>query len=201
MRADNAYAHVIQELFKLTSVSTNSFFIAVYHDKSNFEHFHIIHNCNFSNTCRCSFMQTLPTKRRTENSTKLIYDIQHDYIDNLVKYFLQRGYYVVKILFGSENWKLFRENTSKYILCNIFLIVYILKLILYKIYLKVMDIKDLTQQQIPKDEWWKHSMINVSCRTDAENVISSIRNICQDLKEEFPERSGHCEGKMLPSVK
>lgn len=114
LRTDSTHALVVSELEKLTSINSNSFFIAVYHNKPNFEHLHIIHNCNFSNTCRCSFMQTFPTKRRTDKSTKLTYQLQNDYIDNLVEYLLQNGYCVVKILFGSETWKISSENHCKY---------------------------------------------------------------------------------------
>lgn len=114
------YHNTLQELTRINILTDNSFLIAIYHPKPNFEHFHLIHNCNFSNTCRCFFMQKFSTKRRTDKSTKTLYEIQNDYINNLVDYLIQDGYIILKILFGSANFEIRIENDGK--LFNILII-------------------------------------------------------------------------------
>lgn len=59
----------------------------------------------------------------------------------------------------------------------------------------------MNNKQIAKDELWKNSDITVSCKTDSQDVISSIQNINQVLQNEFDEESGHCEGNMMTPAK
>lgn len=109
-RKDNIYAFVLQKIRELKRA--NGFYFIVEHNLINFRHFHIIHNCNYSNGCRCTFLQNLPIKRRGRNSTKVLYDLDNDYIKNLFEYLLQGGYEIRKAILGSSIWTISNQNTS-----------------------------------------------------------------------------------------
>lgn len=111
-RTDQRYNFVIQKCRELTK--RDGFALFVEHDQPHFRHIHIIHNCNFANGCRCSFLQNIPIKKRTPRNSKLLYDVTDEYLQNLFDYLLQEGYSVLKTIIGQSSWALLDKTPGKY---------------------------------------------------------------------------------------
>lgn len=112
------HAFIIQKLNELKQFE--GFFIAIEHQLENFNHFHFIHNCNYSNSCRCAFFRNIPLKTRKNNSAKLICDINDEYLNNLFNYFDFSEYKYHKIFFGQQERKISNQNTGNKIYVFIF---------------------------------------------------------------------------------
>lgn len=87
---DLRYNFVVSKFRNITSI--DGFLLIIFHDKPNFEHFHVIHNCNFTNSCRCSFLKNIVKTKRQKKNSKLICDIDDDYIRSLLSYFDEDAY-------------------------------------------------------------------------------------------------------------
>lgn len=113
-RDANRHNFVVQKLRELKH--RDGFLVAIQHDLPNFRHIHLIHNCNYTNGCRCSFLSNIPFKRRTARNSKILYDLSDEYLHTLFEYFNKPGYEVLKIIFGSEIWEIFSENAGNVII-------------------------------------------------------------------------------------
>lgn len=105
VRDDARFDFVVQKLRKLDKHT--GFLIAALHNAPNFRHFHIVHNCNYTNSCRCVFLKNLPLKRRSDKYCKIIYDVDNKYLVNLIEYLLQDEY------FGGESWQYIDQTSGK----------------------------------------------------------------------------------------
>lgn len=117
---------VIQKLRSIEKFS--GFVFAVEHKIPNFEHLHIIHNCNYTNGCRCSFLQNIPVKRRKFGSIKNVFELSDEYLWNLFEYLTRERYEIIQVFVGDKSWKLLSDHASKCILKSIvctFILIYI----------------------------------------------------------------------------
>lgn len=92
-----AYNSLIQAI-RLIRRDTGFVFV-VHHKLATFEHFHVLHDCNYTcGRCRCSFLGSLPIKKRSSKNIQYVADSGNRYIDNLVYYFDEDGYTYIKII-------------------------------------------------------------------------------------------------------
>lgn len=103
VRRPDQYNYVISKLTNIIKFE-NGFIIAYYHPLDNFEHLHLIHNCNYSNGCRCGFLRNIKVKKRTYKSTKLLYTVTDGFLQNLLHYLTQDGYEFIVLVIDGEKW-------------------------------------------------------------------------------------------------
>lgn len=108
VRTAARYDYIVQKIRQLKQCT--GFIIFVLHDAPDFRHFHVVHNCNYTNGCRCSILRNLPLKRRSKTNAKLLCDVSDDYLWNLIEYFTAEGRLIIKILFGNEEWGVLIED-------------------------------------------------------------------------------------------
>lgn len=113
---DQRYNYVISQL-QLIKKTNCGFFFSVLHEKCNFRHIHLIHDCSFINSCRCTILKNIPINRRLKRNTRLICDLDNDYVENLVNYFTTDEYKILQIFFGGTRWTLLDQDHGK---CFIF---------------------------------------------------------------------------------
>lgn len=116
IRTDQRYNYVISQL-QLIKKTNCGFFFSVLHEKCNFRHIHLIHDCSFINSCRCTILKNIPINRRLKRNTRLICDLDNDYVENLVNYFTTDEYKILQIFFGGTRWTLLDQDHGK---CFIF---------------------------------------------------------------------------------
>lgn len=107
VRDSARYDFVIQKIQSINKI--NGFLLIGLHDTPNFRHFHILHNCNFYNGCRCAALRNIPNKKRQVKYNKLICDVSVEYLWNLIEYLSQEGRSVCKIIFGEQEWDTFGD--------------------------------------------------------------------------------------------
>lgn len=78
--------------------------LIIHHSLPNFPHYHIIHDCSYtSSRCRCSFLNSVESKRRKKTNVKYVYG--DSYLSHLLDYFEEDGYTYIKILIEGVEWE------------------------------------------------------------------------------------------------